>query len=195
MTANTCRQCPVPVRQTQAYTKGAAGRIKNAVDDRNRGWIAPSQNFGNDLRGHTHAQFAIGLDRKHHLNPQRVDMCNFKDGFPSGSRLGKVARKLISDADHEVFLSDVSVLEIATKWSAGKLGLPSPPRDWIETQVATWQLRSLAIETEHIFRSSELPTVHRDPFDRLLVAQSLHERSTLLTPDPAILRYPVATAW
>jgi PIN domain nuclease of toxin-antitoxin system len=81
------------------------------------------------------------------------------------------------------------------KWQAGKLSLPGPPRSWIEEQRATWDLTRAPLELEHLYRSTELPSHHRDPFDRLLVAQSIVEGLTLVTPDPAIRAYPVSVLW
>jgi PIN domain nuclease of toxin-antitoxin system len=58
-----------------------------------------------------------------------------------------------------------------------------------------WTISSLPISREHMYRSSELPNHHRDPFDRLLIAAALAEGGTILTPDPAIHRYPVSWRW
>jgi PIN domain nuclease of toxin-antitoxin system len=61
--------------------------------------------------------------------------------------------------------------------------------------VRAWQLQRVPIESDHLFRTCELPDLHRDPFDRLLVAQSLALGTKIVTPDPAIRQYPVATIW
>lgn len=95
----------------------------------------------------------------------------------------------------DIALSDVSIWEICLKWQVRKIGLPSPPRTWVAEQVRTWSLERLAIEPEHMYRAVELPELHRDPFDRLLIAQALANSATLVTPDPAIAQYPVAVVW
>ena len=95
----------------------------------------------------------------------------------------------------DITLSDVSIWEICLKWQVRKIGLPSPPRIWVAEQVRTWSLDRLPIEPEHLYRAVELPELHRDPFDRLLVAQALAHNATLVTPDPAIAQYPVAVVW
>ena len=77
----------------------------------------------------------------------------------------------------------------------GKIDLPSPPRQWLEHQLAAWALPCRPLSREDFYRGSELPGHHRDPFDRLLVAVALGCGATLLTPDDAIRRYPVATRW
>ena len=108
--------------------------------------------------------------------------------------LGTDAARAIDEAD-DLFLSDVSVWEIGLKWAAGKLTLPVPPRSWLRGQGIAWSLAPVPITREHLLRSFELPALHRDPFDRLLVAQEIMEDMTLLTPDPAIAAYPVPVLW
>lgn len=95
----------------------------------------------------------------------------------------------------DIALSDVSVWEICLKWQARKIGLPASPRTWIAEQVRVWALDRLPIEPEHMVRAVELADLHRDPFDRLLIAQALTHGATLVTPDPAIAQYPVAVVW
>ncbi len=109
-------------------------------------------------------------------------------------KLGGAARPAI-DAAADITLSDASVWEICLKWQTRKIVLPSPPRTWIAEQVRAWSLDRLAIEPEHMYRAVELADLHRDPFDRLLVAQALTHGATLVTPDPAIAQYPVAVVW
>lgn len=103
--------------------------------------------------------------------------------------------KAAIDASAELFVSDASVWEICLKWQAGKLKLPHPPRYWLNEQMGKWLLSRVPIEPADLFRSSELPDHHRDPFDRLLVAQTLERGAQLITPDGAIHAYPVAVLW
>lgn len=86
-------------------------------------------------------------------------------------------------------------MEIAFKWLSGKLKLPAPPRTWCEEQAEIWDLERLEISREVIYRSYELPRIHPDPFDRLLVASALENGCTIVTPDRDIARYPVAVLW
>jgi PIN domain nuclease of toxin-antitoxin system len=109
-------------------------------------------------------------------------------------RLGERAKEAL-DAGSEILLSDASVWEICLKWQSKKLELPMPPRAWIAEQVRAWYLQRLPIEIEHLYRTVELPEHHRDPFDRLLVAQALTSGARIVTPDPAIRQYPVAVVW
>lgn len=99
------------------------------------------------------------------------------------------------EGESEIALSDVSVWEICLEWQVKKLELPAPPRLWIPEQVRAWHLRRMPIEVEHLFRMVELPDLHKDPFDRLLVSQALVRNTKIVTPDPAIRQYPVAVVW
>jgi PIN domain nuclease of toxin-antitoxin system len=103
--------------------------------------------------------------------------------------LGPVARAAISDGDHIVFVSAATAWEIATKRASGKLDAPGDIVDWVSRNGFT----GLAIEIEHAVLSAELPDHHRDPFDRLLVAQARLDRLTLVTADPRIVEYEVET--
>jgi PIN domain nuclease of toxin-antitoxin system len=124
-----------------------------------------------------------------------LDTCTFIWLAAEPGRLSARATKLLDAADSDLYLSDVSVLEICVKWLATKLVLPAPPRRWVEEQRRVWDVTSTALTAEHMYRATELPVHHRDPFDRLLVAQAITGDLTLVTPDPAIADYPVATVW
>lgn len=89
----------------------------------------------------------------------------------------------------------MSVFEVSTKWRSGKLELPTPPRRWFGEQARLWHTERLSLDVEHFFRESELPALHRDPFDRLLVAQAIQRDLSIVTPDAAIRAYPVAVVW
>lgn len=124
-----------------------------------------------------------------------LDTCTFIWLCTEPARLPETVRRLIDNEDTDLVLGDASVLEISLKWQAGKIALPEPPRVWVEHQTGIWSIRPLPISHEHIYRTSELPEHHRDPFDRLLVAAALAEGATILTPDAAIHRYPVSWRW
>lgn len=124
-----------------------------------------------------------------------LDTCALLWLTSDSTRLGKQAAKAIDARDTELFFSDASTWELCLKWQAGKLGLPTPPRRWLPDQLAQWLIEVVPLEAEHFFRTTELPAHHRDPFDRLLVAQAIHLNLTIVTPDPAVTQYPVATLW
>jgi PIN domain nuclease of toxin-antitoxin system len=113
----------------------------------------------------------------------------------SPERLGEEARALLADGGHEVYLSAASSWEIAIKAALGKLVLPEPPEQYVPRRMAAQGLRALPIEHAHALRVYALPQHHRDPFDRLLVAQAQLESLTLMTSDRAMAAYDVPILW
>lgn len=102
-------------------------------------------------------------------------------------RLGPAAQVLI-DAEQRL-LSAASVWELAIKQGLGRLDLGSDVHTWTDRAVDELQLRRLAITGDHAAAVEHLPSVHRDPFDRLLVAQARSEGAVLLTADRTLLGY------
>jgi PIN domain nuclease of toxin-antitoxin system len=103
--------------------------------------------------------------------------------------LGDRAREVISAPENLIFFSAASVWEIRIKQGIGKLELPNNFADVLAGQA----LEPLAVLVAHAHGLQDLPPLHRDPFDRLLIAQARIERLTLLTRDQIISRYDVAT--
>jgi PIN domain nuclease of toxin-antitoxin system len=103
--------------------------------------------------------------------------------------LSAEARDAIADARNLVFVSAVVIWEVRIKQSLGKLQLPSNFREVLDSQA----FDELPLTVDHAHRLAELPPLHRDPFDRMLVAQAIAERLTIVTRDPDIARYPVRT--
>jgi PIN domain nuclease of toxin-antitoxin system len=110
-------------------------------------------------------------------------------------RLSPAAEAIIGDGSQELLFSPVSAMEITMKHAAGRLELPDEARTWIRTRVAAFGLLELPLTSEHAIEAGLLPRHHRDPWDRLLVAQARVEGVTLLTADEAIHRYEVTTIW
>jgi PIN domain nuclease of toxin-antitoxin system len=111
------------------------------------------------------------------------------------SRLSRRAAKFVEDEDAELLLSAVSIWEIALKARAGKLEIPEE-KSFFQEQMGLLGIRSvLAIDATHIFELFNLPDHHRDPFDRLLVAQCIAERIPLIASDAAVRRYPIEIIW
>jgi PIN domain nuclease of toxin-antitoxin system len=104
-------------------------------------------------------------------------------------RLSRRARGIVEDADNELFLSAASAWEIAIKFGLGKLQLPEPPDRYVPSRLTTLRTTPLAISHEHALRVSALPAHHRDPFDRLLIAQSQIEDLPIMTADDVFLKY------
>lgn len=124
-----------------------------------------------------------------------LDTCTFIWLTQEPDRLGPRARALLDDLSNELLLSHVSVWEIYNKSQAGKLALPDVPRRWVEEQRVARGVTPWPIDLPSLGRMSELPLHHRDPFDRLLVAQALVHGFTLLSPDSAFAPYGVRVAW
>lgn len=108
--------------------------------------------------------------------------------------LSKKARNLIA-AEEGCLLSLASVWEMSIKLSLGRLDLPVPFDRYIPEQLALNGFSQLAIDFRHIARGARLPWHHRDPFDRLLIAQALEEDLTIVSRDRAFDRYGVRRVW
>ncbi len=106
-------------------------------------------------------------------------------------RLSPRAKRVIENPRNEVLLSVASVWEMTIKVSLGKLAIPAPAIPFIQKQLVAQHIGLLAIQLSHLERLENLPLHHRDPFDRLLVAQCLEEDATLITVDSQLQRYPV----
>lgn len=109
----------------------------------------------------------------------------------SPERLAPEVVSELEDPDNELLLSAASSWEIAIKHALGKLALPEPPARYVPRRMTASGSRGLAIEHAHSLRVAELPMHHRDPFDRLLVAQAQLEKLTLLTVDRQFEKYDV----
>jgi len=109
-------------------------------------------------------------------------------------RLGRKARRVIEDDEAELYLSTASVWEMAIKSSLGRLRLPAPLTDYLTEKVAD-RFRILPVEWPHAAAVEALPFHHRDPFDRLLVAQALIEDLTVVTGDAAFRAYGATVLW
>ena len=113
----------------------------------------------------------------------------------SPERLNDAAREALTDGENEIFFSAASVWEIVIKTSIGKLSLPVPPREFIPSRLAALRHQSLAITQAHALALASLPLHHRDPFDRILIAQTRSEGLTLVTADAALVAYDVEILW
>ena len=111
------------------------------------------------------------------------------------SRLSTTARETFLDADNELLCSSVVGFEIAVKYSLGKLELTEPPRTFIQNRIRNNALIPLPITMVHATRVADLPFHHRDPFDRLLVAQALEEGVPLLSADEILSSYGIRRLW
>lgn len=102
---------------------------------------------------------------------------------------------LLEDPANQLLLSVASTWEIAIKFSLGKLSLPSSPAKYVSAQIAKTGVTPLSIEHSHALHVATLPAHHRDPFDRLLIAQAELESATMLTADRQFAPYGIAIQW
>lgn len=108
-------------------------------------------------------------------------------------RLGERARAALRDRRNSLYLSIVSIWEMAIKSGLGKLDLPLDVQTFVRRFLPMSQSALLELSLDHVFALTSVPKRHRDPFDRMLVAQARVEGMSLMTADPHMLSYPVAT--
>jgi PIN domain nuclease of toxin-antitoxin system len=100
---------------------------------------------------------------------------------------------LVEDRRTTLLLSAASSWEMAIKYTLGRLPLPEPPERYVPTRMRAIGAEALPIEHAHALAVASLPDLHRDPFDRLLVAQAAVAGVAILTADPAVAQYPAET--
>ena len=109
----------------------------------------------------------------------------------SKPKLNYRALNLLADDSSELYFSAASSWEITIKTAIGKLVLPEPPSEFVIKAIRLMALKSLDITHSHAFAIEALPNHHRDPFDRMLIAQAQTEQLVLLTSDHVFERYEV----
>lgn len=112
----------------------------------------------------------------------------FLNGDP---QLSSQFRDYIQNPNNNVYLSVVSVWEATIKYQLGKLPFPESPATYLPRQRIRHQIDSLQIDEASITQLIRLPPLHRDPFDRLLICQSIQHNLTIVTADQAIINYPI----
>ena len=124
-----------------------------------------------------------------------LDTCTFLWIAVDSPRLSDRAREIFRNPENDVFLSSVSTWELTVKHGLGRLPLPEPPETYIPALRQRHGIAPLALDEEATLYLGRLPALHRDPFDRMLVCQSIIEGMALLTPDESISRYPIRSMW
>ena len=123
------------------------------------------------------------------------DTCSFLWFVLNSPELPQPTKKELSDAANDVSLSVISLWEIALKVRIGRLKLPKEISFYVNQEKDQNGLKVLALDAASVYHLSKLPDLHRDPFDRMLICQAMEHGLTLVTPDAAIRRYPIKTAW
>lgn len=130
------------------------------------------------------------------MNPDLLfDTHSFIWWVDEPSKLSRAAWAALEDENNRLFVSDVSLWEMQIKVQLGKMKLKLSLEDLIESQRRDNEVEILQITTEHILALNNLPFHHKDPFDRLLIAQSIVENFTIVTADPEFSTYPARLLW
>jgi PIN domain nuclease of toxin-antitoxin system len=126
-----------------------------------------------------------------------LDTCVFLWLIWDDPALKPPLRDLLVEVDNEVFVSAVTIWEAVQKHRLGKLEVNAPEGAWAHfvTQRQAHELMPLLFTEDDARHLPQLPVLHRDPFDRMLICQTIERGVTLVTPDPNIRRYPIRTLW
>jgi PIN domain nuclease of toxin-antitoxin system len=124
-----------------------------------------------------------------------LDTCTFLWMVDEYEHLSARAVELVRSPDNDLFLSAASAWEVGTKYATRRLSLSEPPDLYVPTQRDAHGILPLPIDEESALHNARLPYLHRDPFDRMLVAQAIVHGMTIVTPDAIIKRYPARTTW
>jgi PIN domain nuclease of toxin-antitoxin system len=124
-----------------------------------------------------------------------LDTCAFLWFQAAAADLSNPARVAILDSDNEVYLSAVSAWEIGRKYANGSLTLDMPPEILIPRVRDESGIESLVLTEADALMAEKLPRLHKDPFDRMLIAQALGNGMTIVTSDTAFNAYPVRVLW
>lgn len=111
------------------------------------------------------------------------------------ARLSPRVRMIMTDGRNELLWSVASSWELAIKVGLGKVRVPGPLRSYIPGKLQEQNILTLQVEHAHAFEVAELPLLHRDPFDRLLIAQARIERITLISVDEHLRPYDIEVIW
>jgi len=113
--------------------------------------------------------------------------------FISGStQLSATFRENIQSPENNVYLSVLSLWECIIKYQLSRLTLPESPEIYLPKQHERHRIDSLTVDEESVAQLIKLPSLHRDPFDRLLICQALQHNLTIVTADVAVMAYPMA---
>ena len=124
-----------------------------------------------------------------------LDSCTLIWLASEPARLSAKAAAAMDDPSAVLHVSHASLWEIALKHGAGKLTLPEFPRMWWGVQVRRWRLIENPLTAEVLLAGSELPAHHKDPFDRVILAQAQIAGLRIVSPDPAFPAYGIPLIW
>jgi len=123
-----------------------------------------------------------------------LDTHAFLWALAGDARMSRHARDIFA-GPADLSLSIASIWEILIKVQSGKLNFPRPAGPYLLSQMADNRIRTLPISIDHLLALERLPMHHRDPFDRMLIAQSMEEDWPIITADPMFKQYPIRVIW
>ena len=124
-----------------------------------------------------------------------LDTCTFLWLLLDDPALPGTVKEKLRNPENEVYLSAISAWEVVLKQKTGRLHLSPHPAEYMKKERERHRILPLPLEESCLTHLERLPAVHRDPFDRILICQAMEHGLTILTPDPAITRYPIKTMW
>jgi PIN domain nuclease of toxin-antitoxin system len=123
-----------------------------------------------------------------------LDTHAFLWALSGDARMSRHAREVFAGPT-DLSLSIASVWEILIKAQWGKLKFPRPAGPYVLSKLAENRIKTLPISIDHLLALERLPMHHRDPFDRMLIAQSMEEDWPIITADPMFKQYPIQVIW
>jgi PIN domain nuclease of toxin-antitoxin system len=124
-----------------------------------------------------------------------LDTCAFLWLVTDDPQASELAKEIFLNNDNELFLSAVTGFEISVKYSLGKLHLTEPPKEFIANRIRANALIELPVSMIHALALQNMPQHHKDPFDRLLVAQAMVNQIPLLSADQQLSAYEIERLW
>lgn len=125
-----------------------------------------------------------------------LDTCTLLWLSTNPDLLSEKAKMILDDAEIRLSVSVISALEIGQKTRKGKLELSEEFPSWFREVIANFSLNEIVIDSQIAIEATQLPLIHKDPADRILIATAQIHKLTLLTPDPFIRQYPdVKVEW
>jgi PIN domain nuclease of toxin-antitoxin system len=123
-----------------------------------------------------------------------LDTAPFLWAATAPAKLTPKVRRLLENRRHTLAVSAASLWEVVIKSEKGMLAIPDAPQ-WLAAALRSLDAEVLPIRAPHVYAVHRLPTIHRDPFDRIILAQATVEGWPLITGDDAVRSYPVPTVW
>jgi PIN domain nuclease of toxin-antitoxin system len=124
-----------------------------------------------------------------------LDTCTFLWAIGQAEQLSPKAREALENSNNALYFSQISMWEIQLKFLRGNLQLTDSPEAIITEGLRLHDIEQTPLDNRAIWHLAKLPTHHKDPFDRMLIASALYHGMQMVTPDPEIAKYPVPVIW